>query len=66
MYSDDDSSNVSGDGGEVNQNHTRNKKHSHNEKNRHRQANYVPRDDKKQVRLRAEKSIRDLEDEVYG
>ncbi len=61
---DDDSSNVSGDGGEVNHNHTHNKKHSHHEKNRQRRANYFPRDDGKQVRLRAEKRIRDLEDKI--
>jgi hypothetical protein len=64
MNSDDDSSNVSGDGGEVNQNHMHNKKHGHNERNRHRRASCVPRDAENQVRLCAEKRIQDLEDEV--
>ncbi len=64
MNSDDDSSNVSGDGGDVNQNHMHNTKHGHNEKNQHQRASYVPRDAEKQVRLHAEKRIRDLEDKV--
>ena len=37
-----------------------------NESSRHRGQCYVPRVDKKQVRLRAEKRIRDLEDDVQG
>jgi hypothetical protein len=35
-----------------------------NEKDRHKRASYVQMDEAKQVRLRAEKRIRDLEDDV--